>query len=76
MFESRSININSQFQGTFVMTAFYSSHRDPSIWEEPEAFMPERFLDASGKLCLNKDKSVPFSAGKCSYAMIFQHFLF
>lgn len=47
-----------------MMTAFYSSHRDPSIWDDPETFMPERFLDGNGRLCLQKDKSVPFSAGK------------
>lgn len=52
------------FQGTFVMTAFYSSHRDASVWDDPLAFKPERFLDENGLLCLSKDKSVPFSAGR------------
>lgn len=46
------------------MTAFYSSHLDPSVWDDPRSFMPDRFLDENGKLCLQKDQSVPFSAGK------------
>ncbi|XP_005183115.1 probable cytochrome P450 304a1 [Musca domestica] len=49
---------------TFVMTSLYALHKDERVWGDPENFRPERFLDDSGKLCLKKDASLPFGAGK------------
>lgn len=37
---------------------------DRTAWDNPQEFRPERFLDESGKLCLSKDISLPFGAGK------------
>lgn len=37
---------------------------DPTAWENPDEFRPGRFLDSSGKLCLKKDISLLFGAGK------------
>jgi cytochrome P450 len=31
--------------GTMVLVDVYSMQRDPNIWEDPEKFMPERFMD-------------------------------
>ena len=31
--------------GCEVLTSTYVTHRDPSIYEEPSAFKPERWLD-------------------------------
>lgn len=49
---------------TPIIGNLYALHYNNSIWEEPEKFKPERFLDLNGNLCLSKDKSLPFGAGK------------
>ena len=35
---------------------------DPKIWEEPEQFLPERFLNESGEV-VGKERIMPFSIG-------------
>ncbi|XP_054747740.1 probable cytochrome P450 304a1 [Anastrepha obliqua] len=49
---------------TIVIPSLYAFHSDPRVWGDPERFRPERFLDDNGKLCLKKDISLPFGAGK------------
>lgn len=51
-------------KGSIVMPALDAANHDPTVWDRPNEFRPERFLDASGKLCLSKDISLPFGAGK------------
>ncbi|XP_058811723.1 probable cytochrome P450 304a1 [Topomyia yanbarensis] len=51
-------------KGTFVMLGLDVIHHQREVWEDPENFRPERFLDEQGKLSLAKDVSVPFGAGK------------
>ncbi|CAN6357147.1 unnamed protein product [Urochloa humidicola] len=34
-------------RGTMVLVDVYSMQRDPNMWEDPEKFMPERFMDAN-----------------------------
>lgn len=51
-------------KGTFIITAIDSASHDTDAWDDPNVFKPERFLDESGSLCLRKDISVPFGAGK------------
>ncbi|CAG7679457.1 unnamed protein product [Allacma fusca] len=58
-----------QFQGfsipdkTCIIGNLYAVHHDPEIWESPQVFRPERFLDESNAL-INTEKIVPFSTGK------------
>jgi cytochrome P450 len=33
--------------GTRLLVSLYLIHRHPAVWRDPEAFVPERFLDAS-----------------------------
>ncbi|XP_017464536.1 PREDICTED: probable cytochrome P450 304a1 [Rhagoletis zephyria] len=49
---------------TVVIPGLYAFHSDPRVWGDPENFRPERFLDDNGKLCLIKDITMPFGAGK------------
>ncbi|XP_031627919.1 probable cytochrome P450 304a1 [Contarinia nasturtii] len=51
-------------KGTIIMPALHTAMKENTVWEQPNDFRPERFLDASGKLCLSKDISLPFGAGK------------
>lgn len=51
-------------KGTGIIPALDAAMKDPSAWEDPHVFHPERFLDANGKFCLSKDISFPFGAGK------------
>lgn len=37
---------------------------DPTAWENPDELRPGQFLDSAGKLCLKKDISLLFGAGK------------
>ncbi|XP_072014875.1 cytochrome P450 2J4-like [Amphiura filiformis] len=50
-------------KGTHVISNVYSVTRDPSVWDEPDVFKPERFLDGDGQV-----KKIPqqivFGAGK------------
>lgn len=42
----------------------YSCHKEEGVWDRPEAFIPDRFLDENGKFAPKLDKSMPFGAGK------------
>lgn len=66
--------------GTKVLINAYMIMRDPSSWENPEEFLPERFLDVDGD-DRGKDQSfkyLPFGAGRraclgASYASAVLH---
>ena len=52
-------------KGTTVLTNLWSLHHDPEIWDDPDAFRPERFLDEEGNFVPPKaDRFLPFSAGR------------
>lgn len=55
--------------GQDVMISVYNIHHSPLVWEDPEAFLPERFpLDQPYPTELNTDfRYIPFSGGprKC-----------
>ena len=52
-------------KGTTVLTNLWSLHHDPEIWNDPNAFRPERFLDEEGNFLPPKaDRFLPFSAGR------------
>ncbi len=49
-------------QGAFTGVAIYNIHHHPDYWEEPQRFMPERFLPEN-KEKLNRLAYVPFLTG-------------
>ena len=54
-------------EGAAVAYNIMALHRDPEFWEEPDKFLPERFLDSDGNL-LSPDHPrrkhlLPFSSG-------------
>ncbi|XP_012879182.1 PREDICTED: cytochrome P450 2U1 [Dipodomys ordii] len=50
-------------KGTMVLPNLWSIHRDPAIWEKPDDFYPNRFLDDQGQL-IKKETFIPFGIGK------------
>ncbi|XP_061888521.1 cytochrome P450 2U1 isoform X1 [Entelurus aequoreus] len=50
-------------QGTVVLINLWSVHRDSAVWDDPDCFKPERFLDDHGKL-VRKDCFMPFGIGR------------
>ncbi|KAF8786753.1 Cytochrome P450 2J2 like protein [Argiope bruennichi] len=51
-------------KGTIVYANFWSAHHDPRYWNEPDKFMPERFLSEDGKSIIKSSHFMPFSLGK------------
>ena len=49
--------------GTILLANLWGVMHDPDVWDDPEVFRPERFLDADGKIC-QKEELIPFSLGE------------
>ncbi|GBN12795.1 Cytochrome P450 2J2 [Araneus ventricosus] len=49
---------------TIVYANFWSAHHDPRYWNEPDKFIPERFLSEDGKSVVKSSNFMPFSLGK------------
>lgn len=47
---------------TVILSFFYGVHRSKDHWEDPDAFIPERFLEGAGKL-RKMPAFFPFGAG-------------
>ncbi|XP_061495315.1 cytochrome P450 2D14-like isoform X2 [Rhineura floridana] len=48
---------------TIVFSHFSSVLKDETMWEKPQEFYPEHFLDANGKF-VKREAFLPFSAGR------------
>lgn len=53
-------------KGTVVLPNLWSVHRDPAIWEKPDEFYPNRFLDDQGHL-IKKETFIPFGIGQLNF---------
>ncbi|XP_052275575.1 cytochrome P450 2F3-like [Dreissena polymorpha] len=53
-------------KGTTVIAILSSVHHDPSVFSDPYAFRPERFLDESGLVLQPSEQVIPFSMGQRS----------
>lgn len=51
--------------GAQIIPLQHFVHNDPNLWDEPEAFKPERFINAEGKV-KKPDCFLPFGVGKSS----------
>ncbi|XP_029452614.1 cytochrome P450 2U1-like [Rhinatrema bivittatum] len=50
-------------KGSVIIPNLWSVHRDPKIWENPDDFYPDRFLDGTGHI-LKKEAFIPFGIGR------------
>ena len=50
-------------QGTVVGIRLYEIHQSKDLWDDPQAFRPERFLSADESRVENKGKIIPFGYG-------------
>ncbi|XP_038051662.1 cytochrome P450 2J2-like [Patiria miniata] len=50
-------------KGMTLMYNIWHNHFDPLVWEEPEKFRPERFLDGDGKF-RSREEFMPFGTGR------------
>ena len=53
-------------KGTALASNTWSIHLDERNWKDPEAFLPERWLDENGKYIFQQNGFVPFSMGRRS----------
>ncbi|KAJ7319209.1 hypothetical protein OS493_036372 [Desmophyllum pertusum] len=52
-------------KGTTVIPNLWSHHHDPAIWDDPNNFRPERFLDEDGNFAPPRaERFLPFAAGR------------
>ncbi|KAH6926449.1 hypothetical protein HPB50_018709 [Hyalomma asiaticum] len=52
-------------KGTTIVPNFWAVHNDPTLWEEPSTFRPERYLSEDGKMMkLKPEYLIPFSLGR------------
>lgn len=57
-FRARKVPVGSQ-----IVLSPWHLHRHERLWDQPDAFDPERFQTPNGKECL-RDAYIPFSAGQ------------
>ena len=51
---------------TVVIGNLYAVNNDPSVWDSPKEFRPERFIGQDGKFVLGDDPVIPFGTGQRS----------
>ncbi|KAL8563155.1 hypothetical protein ACOMHN_065527 [Nucella lapillus] len=51
-------------QGALVVPNLYSLNHDITLWEEPQNFVPERFMVGEGEVTTRPEHLLPFSFGK------------
>ena len=56
-------------KGTVILPDFYSVHRDPQIFPNPDKFDPEHFLGKAGAV-VNSEYCIPFSLGRYNILLI------
>lgn len=49
---------------TYIINNIYGIHMDPNVWDNPQEFIPERFLTEDGTKTKNVEYLIPFGYGK------------
>ncbi|MCL4169781.1 UNVERIFIED_CONTAM: hypothetical protein GTU68_004949, partial [Idotea baltica] len=48
-----------------IIPCIYAAHHDPEVWEKPEEFYPQHFLNDNGEY-RSREELIPFSIGRRS----------
>ena len=61
-------------KGQDVMISVYNIHRSPAVWDDPDAFIPERFGPLEGPVPTEQNtdyRYIPFSGGpRCGHVQL------
>ena len=60
---------------TIVTYNTYAIHMDPDLWEDPDEFRPERFMDEEGNM-VKPEAFVPFGMGIFSFSSFYYLILY
>ena len=63
MFRTTTLNGLTIPKGTQVIPLIHAVHMDPTLWKDPEAFNPERFIGEDGAIH-KPDFFIPFGVGR------------
>ena len=64
IFRTKFITFCFDVQGTNIATNSYFFHHDHSVWNNPDEFCPERYLDQNGKYQAKFGRTFVFGSGK------------
>lgn len=56
-------------KGTVILPNLWAVHRDPAIWEKPDDFNPNRFLDDQGQV-IKRETFIPFGIGQLNFIFL------
>lgn len=51
-------------KGAQVVPLIHAVHMDPNLWDKPEEFNPERFLNHDGTAVVKPASFIPFGVGR------------
>ncbi|XP_071477259.1 cytochrome P450 2U1-like [Diadema antillarum] len=51
-------------KGTVILSNIWAIHHDPNLWENPDQFNPERFLDKETNQLRRRNELIPFCIGR------------
>lgn len=51
-------------EGTTIILNMWAVHRNPDVWDDPDIFKPERFMNRERDFSGNDSKLIPFGGGR------------
>ena len=61
-------------KGAYIIVRLDTALHDPEVWQEPDKFLPERFIGSDGKM-VRHDGFIPFSTGRSTQIVVYEFML-